>query len=83
MKRKQLLIAAFAILTTSAMIAACNKGTSTENGLPASQQSVSLYLTDGPGVFNNVFLDIKSVEILVDTAKNTRYSIFNLEYAKF
>lgn len=72
MTKKQLLIAAFAILTSSAMIVACNKGTSTETGLTPTTQSVSLYLTDGPGAFNNVFLDIRSVEILVDTAQNTR-----------
>jgi hypothetical protein len=30
------------------------------------------YLTDGPGVFDDVFLDIRSVEVLVDTSANTR-----------
>jgi hypothetical protein len=71
--KKQLLLAAIAIVSASAIFVACTKGTSTEGSTPtASQQSVSLYLTDGPGLFNNVFLDIRSVEVLVDTAKDTR-----------
>lgn len=35
--------------------------------LPADKQSVSLYLTDGPGFFDHVYLDMESVKISVDT----------------
>ena len=74
MKSKQLFfsVAAMAV-TASVLFVACSKSTSADAVAPtATQQSVSLYLTDGPGVFNNVYLDIKSVEVLVDTSKNTR-----------
>ena len=62
-------IAASAILV-SLVFTACNKNTSIEN--PLGTQSVSLYLTDAPGVFDNVFIDIKSVSLLIDTSKDTR-----------
>lgn len=55
------------------LLVACMKSTSTENGTAGTgTQSVSLFLTDGPGAFTNLFIDIKSVEVLVDTSKNTR-----------
>ena len=74
MKSKQLIFsAAFMALSVSVLLVACSKSTSADAvGPTATQQSVSLYLTDGPGVFNNVYLDIASVEVLVDTSKNTR-----------
>jgi len=74
MNKKQLLVAAIAIITTSAIVIACTKGTSIQTSSTASgsKQNVSLYLTDGPGIFDNVYLDVKSIEILVDTSKNTR-----------
>lgn len=62
-------IAAAAILV-SLVFTACNKSASVEN--PIGTQSVSLYLTDAPGVFDNVFIDIKSVKLLIDTSKDTR-----------
>lgn len=59
--------------TASFLMIACSKNNSADTSAPtATQQSVSLFLTDGPGAFNNVFLDIASVEVLVDTSKNTR-----------
>ncbi len=74
MKSKQLFFgAALIAVTASTLFVACSKSTSTDVNAPAAtQQSVSLFLTDGPGVFNNVYLDIQSVEVLVDTSKNTR-----------
>jgi len=62
-------MAAIAIVSVVSL-AACNKSASIEN--PVGSQSVSLYLTDAPGVFDNVLIDIKSVWLLVDTSKNTR-----------
>ena len=74
MNKKQLLVAAIAIITTSAIIIACTKGTSIQTSSPTSgsKQNVSLYLTDGPGIFDKVYLDVKSIEVLVDTSNNTR-----------
>lgn len=62
-------MAAFAIVLVVSL-SACNKAASIEN--PVGSQSVSLYLTDAPGVFDNVLIDIKSVWLLVDTSKDTR-----------
>ena len=74
MKKKHLLL--FAVTASVALATAfisCNKSTSIEDtSATATQQSVSLYMTDGAGAFSNVYLDIKSIEILVDTSTNTR-----------
>lgn len=74
MKNKHVLFSvAFAALTASILLVACSKNNSAGTGGPtASQQSVSLYMTDGPGIYNNVFLDVASVKVLVDTSENTR-----------
>jgi hypothetical protein len=37
----------------------------------AGQQRLSIYFADNPGYFDNVFLDIRKVEVLVDTCTNT------------
>lgn len=74
MKKIRLSIVSLTLYTlTAVLLVACVKSTSTENGTAGTgTQSVSLFLTDGPGAYNNLFLDIKSVEVLVDTSKNTR-----------
>ncbi len=47
---------------------ACSKtNQAAPSSLPADKQSVSLYLTDGPGFFDHVYLDMESVKISVDT----------------
>ncbi len=48
----------------------CSKSTSAD--VPAGTQNLSLYLTDGPGLYDKVFIDVKSVKVLVDTSSNTR-----------
>lgn len=53
-------------------ITACNKSTSLDSTVPAGQDHLTLYLTDGPGLFDKVLIDIKSVKVLVDTSKDTR-----------
>ncbi|WP_439505718.1 DUF4382 domain-containing protein [Sediminibacterium sp.] len=63
------LIALLAI-SVSIVFTACNKTSSVET--PVGMQSVSVLLTDAPGVFDNVFIDIKSVSLLIDTSKDTR-----------
>ncbi|MBO9631604.1 MAG: DUF4382 domain-containing protein [Chitinophagaceae bacterium] len=62
------------ILLTTLVFYACSKNDSSEQQpLPPGSQQVSLYLTDDPGFFNNVMVDIKSVKVLIDTcSKNNR-----------
>ncbi|MFB6457294.1 DUF4382 domain-containing protein [Chitinophaga sp. Hz27] len=60
----------FAVLVTAGAIffTACNKDNSTSTQpIPANQQKVSLFLSDDPGYFDKVMLDIRKVEVLVDT----------------
>lgn len=59
-----------AVIVTGAavLISACNKDNSVNNEpIPANKQKVSLYLSDDPGYFDQVLLDIRKVEVLVDT----------------
>ena len=51
---------------------ACSKNDSVENVIPPGKQQLSLYLTDGPDIFDEVNIDIKSVKVLVDTCDKTR-----------
>ena len=51
---------------TAMAIYACNKDNS-QPGPTANQQKLSIYMSDNPGFFDNVFLDIRKVEVLVDT----------------
>jgi hypothetical protein len=53
-------------------ITACTKNNSAETEVTAGKQQLSLYLTDGPGLFDHVYIDIRSVKVLVDTSKDTR-----------
>ncbi|MBR2647688.1 MAG: DUF4382 domain-containing protein [Sediminibacterium sp.] len=61
---------AICLAITMFILASCSKNTSLESA--SGQQAVSLYLTDGPGFFDKVNVDIRSVKLLVDTSKNTR-----------
>lgn len=70
MKTKLLFLLAVAFTSATFFFASCNKSNSAD--APAGSQNVSLILTDGPGFYNNVYLDVKSVEVVVDTSKNTR-----------
>ncbi|MBI2729888.1 MAG: DUF4382 domain-containing protein [Sphingobacteriales bacterium] len=55
------------VLISSFIFYACSKDKSASSNLPANQQHLSLYLSDDPSLFDKVLLDIKSVEVLVDT----------------
>ncbi len=70
MKTKILFSLAITAIVASTLIVACTKSNSAS--APAGAQNVSLLLTDAPGFYNNVYLDVKSVEVLVDTSTNTR-----------
>jgi hypothetical protein len=67
MKKTTQFVAATLIAIVSLVAVACNKSTSVENG-PGIQQ-VNFMLTDGPGSYDNVFIDIKSLQIVIDTAR--------------
>ncbi len=54
---------AFAIVSVSLLIIACSKSAST----PAQKKSLTVHLTDDPGQFTSVFIDIKTVEVKIDT----------------
>jgi hypothetical protein len=75
MKTKHLLVGAgMAAFSAAVMLAACSKDqSSSDQPVPAGKQAVSLYLTDDPGYFDHVYVDIQSVEVLVDTCKNSSY----------
>ncbi len=63
----------FSVLLAAFMFAAifilsCTKDNSSSSAVPPGQQRVSLYLTDDPGLFDKVLIDIQSVKVLVDTS---------------
>ena len=68
--RKLLSFASIMAIAVALFVTACNKTASVESA--PGQQSLALYLTDGPGLFDKVLVDIKSIKVLVDTSKNTR-----------
>jgi hypothetical protein len=71
MKTKNILsFAAIMAFVFSIVATSCNRSTSAVT--PAGQQALSLYLTDGPGLFDSVLVDIQSIKVLVDTSANTR-----------
>ncbi|HJU46440.1 MAG TPA: DUF4382 domain-containing protein [Chitinophagaceae bacterium] len=49
---------------------ACSKDNADMSSIPDNKQRVQLYLTDDPGFFDQVFIDIRRVEVLVDTCGN-------------
>jgi hypothetical protein len=55
----------------SMIIYACTKNNSAEpQKVPDGMQKVSLMLTDDPGLFDKVMIDIQRVEVLVDTCNS-------------
>ena len=72
MKNNQLRFGAMLVLIAGLGLASCKKSTSDELAVPAGKDNVSLYLTDGPGLFDQVLIDIRSVKVLVDTSADTR-----------
>ncbi len=70
MKTKQVFLGVMMFFATALAITSCKKTDSAQ--IPAGKQNLSLYLTDGPGFFDKVFVEIKAVQVLVDTTKDTR-----------
>ena len=66
---------------TVLFFAACQKSATTlpASALATGKQNVSLYLTDGPGFFDSVFINIKSVSVLLDTCAkdSSNHDYFN------
>ena len=63
---------AIIVIAAFSMMGACKKDNSASNPtIPANKQKVSLYLSDDPGYFDKVLLDIRKVEVLVDTCGGT------------
>ncbi|PSL46084.1 uncharacterized protein DUF4382 [Chitinophaga niastensis] len=70
--RKPGLVLATIVVVAVAMMQACKKDNSASTApIPANQQKVSLFLADDPGLFDKVLLDIRKVEVLVDTCGGT------------
>lgn len=61
--RTKFLGIALAIVSVSLLIIACNKSATT----PVQNKSLTVHLTDDPGQFTSVFIDIKTVEVKIDT----------------
>ncbi|MGN6616455.1 MAG: DUF4382 domain-containing protein [Ilyomonas sp.] len=57
------------LVSIAASINSCSKNNNTEPGVSGTQ-TVSLYLTDAPGVLQNVYIDIRSVGVAIDTCKS-------------
>jgi hypothetical protein len=72
MKQKNLLLVAIMAVTLSLGLVACQKNFGDAQANASGKEQLSLYLTDGPGLFDQVLVDIRSVKVLVDTSKNTR-----------
>lgn len=51
----------------SFLLYACQKDVSLQTKLPPNKQQVSIYLTDAPGLFDHVFIDIQGIAVKVDT----------------
>lgn len=70
MKMKHLLATGVTAAATAAiLLVSCSKNDLSANDqpVPPGKQSVNLYLTDDPGYFDHVYVDIQSVQVLVDT----------------
>lgn len=57
----------FLVLTGAVIFYACSKNDVAPDSVPPNKQRVQLYLTDDPGFFDQVFIDIRQVEVLIDT----------------
>jgi hypothetical protein len=70
MKLFQKLFTAFSVLTGIAILAAtaCNKSSDTNN----EKEKVSVFLTDDAGLFDNVFIDVRYVEVKVQEGHKNR-----------
>lgn len=72
-RKRKLLGLCSTVLTIAIVLYACKKDDSMSNAsLPAGKQEVKLYLTDDPALFDKVLIDIKSVQVLIDTCDKNK-----------
>lgn len=65
---KRGLLAVSIPLMAAILLYSCKKDqSSSADPIPQNQQKVSLFLSDDPGLFDKVLLDIRKVEVLIDT----------------
>lgn len=72
MKNKSLILSTLFFIASAFIMTACNKSSSADTTSSVAKQELSLYLTDAPGLFDQVLIDIRSVKVLVDTSADTR-----------
>lgn len=51
------------------IFAACQKDVSNDETIPAGQSKISVYLTDGPTDYQKVLVDIRAIDIKIDTCR--------------
>jgi hypothetical protein len=68
-KRKPVLASAIASLCLIFFISACKKEVSSSNS-NTNAKKLSVYLTDDPCNFDSVFIDIRTVEVKIDTSSH-------------
>jgi hypothetical protein len=66
-KPVRLVLPAIVVFLAILVFLACHKETSYSANIPPGKANLSVYLTDGPYDFQKVLIDIKSVQVLVDT----------------
>ena len=59
------------LLTSSLFFYTCQKDVSGDN-IPPGNSKLSVYLTDGPTDYQNVFIDIQSIAVKIDTCHRNR-----------
>ena len=66
--RKNLSVLAAACVFAAVFILSCTKDNSSSSSVPPGKQKLSLYLSDDPGFFDQVLIDVQAVKVLVDTS---------------
>ena len=70
MKKTNRLLLCTAAIVITGIIAGCSKNNSGSSTVSPGTQQVLLYMTDGPGFFDHVYIDIQKVQVLVDTCSD-------------
>jgi hypothetical protein len=72
--RRKLLGLCSMVTAITVIFFACSKDDSLKNEpLPPGKQEVQLYLTDDPALFDKVLIDIKSVQVFIDTCDKNKH----------
>ncbi|UYQ94775.1 DUF4382 domain-containing protein [Chitinophaga horti] len=68
---RRIVASVLGVAALSTIIWSCSKDDSASSErIGANQQRLQVYLTDDPGLFDQVFIDIRNVEVLVDTCSS-------------